>query len=346
MIVRPVTIEEKDRFNEAAVHPLQTWEWGEFREANGQEVARLGMFDESGRLQDSLQVTFHAIPVLGGTAGYFPKGPKPNEAMLIALQDLGRKHGALFIKMEPNVHVPADGADENSFAEFNELFTEYDARPAKHLFTPYSFVLDLTESQEELMSRMKSKTRYNVRLAQRKGVRVVEDTSEQGMEEYLRLLRETTNRQGFYAHDEKYFRTMWQTIGDSGMIRILKAEYEDTILAVWVLFFFQGVAYYPYGASSSEYREVMASNLMMWEAILLAKESGCQSFDMWGALGPDAPENHKWRGFHHFKEGYGAPLMLSLPTHDLVLNGPLYSLFTIADALRWQYLRLRARLGI
>lgn len=342
-IVRPVTLEEKDRFNAAAQHPLQTWEWGEFRKAQGQTVERWGMFSESGDLQETLQVTFHAIPIFGGTAGYFPKGGAPSADMLGALKELGKRNNAVFIKIEPNVLAPVEVSAP--FESEEKLLKNAGAKPGRSLFTPYTFMLDLRPDEETLMASFKSKTRYNIRLAERKGVQIVEDTSDQGLEDYLTLLRETTQRQGFYAHDESYFRTQWASLKNSGMVTILKAMYEGKPLTTWILFFHNGVAYYPYGASSREHRDVMASNLLMWEAIKIAKQRGCSQFDLWGALGPDADPKHKWYGFHKFKEGYNARLMQSIISHDLILNPTIYSLVSMADTWRWRILRLRAKLG-
>lgn len=343
MIIRPVSLEEKARFNAAATHPLQSWEWGDFRQAQGQKVERLGVFTGNGDLKEAIQVTFHSIPYIGGAAGYFPKGAAPTVDTLEALKELGRRNNALFIKLEPNLAAPV--AQEQPFFELEKTLEASGAVLGRPLFTRYTFTLDLTPTEEQLLENCKSKTRYNIRLAEKKGVQIVEDTSEQGLEDYLTLLKETTTRQGFYAHDDKYFRTMWQTIGQSGMIRILKAKYEDKVLSAWVLFMFNGVGYYPYGASSREHREVMANNLLMWEALKLAKREGCTSFDMWGALGPEPDPKHKWYGFHKFKEGYGAILQQTLPTYDLVVSSSMYKIFTMGDSLRWRILRLRAKLG-
>jgi lipid II:glycine glycyltransferase (peptidoglycan interpeptide bridge formation enzyme) len=164
------------------------------------------------------------------------------------------------------------------------------------------------------------------------------------MEQYISVLEETTNRQGFYAHTPDYFRKMWETLGNSGMIKIFNAVYEDTIIVSWIMFVFNDVLYYPYGASRSVHRDVMASNLMMWEMIRFGKQQGCHTFDMWGSLGPEPDKGHAWYGFHRFKQGYGGQLMEFVGTYDLVMNQPLYKLFSIADSFRWKLLRLRTRL--
>jgi len=172
----------------------------------------------------------------------------------------------------------------------------------------------------------------------------VENTTEQGMEEYLKILQETTTRQGFYAHSPSYFKTMWQTLGNSGMMRIFEAQYEGQVLVSWIMFLFNGTLYYPYGASRSVNRDVMASNLLMWEMMIFGKNNGCQTFDMWGSLGPNPNERDPWYGFHRFKKGYGGELMEFLGTYDLVLQPQMYKFFRIAENFRWKLLRIKAKL--
>ncbi|HJZ12319.1 MAG TPA: peptidoglycan bridge formation glycyltransferase FemA/FemB family protein, partial [Acidobacteriota bacterium] len=191
---------------------------------------------------------------------------------------------------------------------------------------------------------MKAKTRYNIGLAQRRGVRVSEDNSQQAFETYLRLTFETAKRQGFYAHDEAYHRQMWEELQPSGIAHLLTATWNENILVAWILFVFNGVLYYPYGASSNEHRNLMASNLMMWEAMRFGKRMTCQPFDLWGALGPQPDPKDPWFGFHRFKEGYGGNLIEFVGTYDLVLFPQLYSLVCFADDLRWKLLRFWARL--
>lgn len=343
MIIRAISQEERQQYEKLVSHPLQTWEWGEFRQAMGQRVERLGVFDDSGQLQSVWQVLFSPLPIGGLTAGYVPRGPEPFPEIIQALRDLGKKHNAVFIKLEPNMFAPADAKDP--FSSIVKMFAEQDVPEGRNIFAPYTFFIDLTQNQDTLFENCKSKTRYNIRLARRKGVKIVEDTSDQGLEDYLQLLSKTTARQKFYAHDKKYYQTMFNQLKDKGYIRILKALYEDQVLTAWVLFFHGDQAYYPYGASSREHSDVMANNLMMWEAMMLAKREGMKRFDLWGALGPQADKSHHWYGFHRFKEGYGGQLMQSLGSYDVVVNYPLYSLFKIANSVRWSLLRLRSRLG-
>lgn len=340
MLIRPIRSEEAQLYNNIVSHPLQSWEWGEFRKQTGLEVERIGFF-EQGKLKKAFQVTFHPIPIINKKAGYLPKGYQPDEEQLSALQQLAKQHDALFIKLEPNVSAPAE---TNAHQELARFLVKQGGQPGRPLFTKYTFQLDLQPSEEVLFNNLTSKTRYNVNLALKKGVTVVENTTEQGMEEYLKILEETTTRQGFYAHTPEYFRQMWQVLGQTGMLRIFNAVYEGKVLVAWIMFVFNDTLYYPYGASRSQNREVMASNLMMWEMITLGKNLGCKMFDMWGSLGPNPSDKDPWFGFHRFKKGYGGQLVEFVGTYDLVSNAQLYQIFRMAENLRWKLLRIKATL--
>jgi lipid II:glycine glycyltransferase (peptidoglycan interpeptide bridge formation enzyme) len=221
---------------------------------------------------------------------------------------------------------------------------EHDCQVGRALFTPYTFILDLTKSEEDLLAQMKPKTRYNLRLAQKHGVQIVEDSTEAGFQDYLKLLKETTKRQGFYAHTENYQRKMWEKLQPTGIAHLIKAVWQGQVLVTWIVFNYKGRLFYPYGASSREHKELMASNLMMWEVIKLGKRWGCKLLDMWGALPPNPNPKDPWFGFHNFKEGYGGVHARFVGTFDLVIDPNLYKLYRIADRWRWRLLRLKAKL--
>lgn len=344
MLIRAVKNEERQLYNSAVNHPLQTWEWGEFRKTTGVAVERLGFYD-NGKLVRGLQVSFHPIPLLGKTAGYLPKGFLPDDDQLAALKKVGEQHNALFIKLEPNVAHPATSAAADHAAA-RKFLTDHGCQPGRPLFTQYTFQLDLTHSEEELFAKLSNKTRYNVRLAKKKGVEIFENSSQQGLDIYLKILKATTSRQGFYAHNPDYFQKMWDSLKDSGMMHIFNAVYQQTVLVSWIVFTFNGQLYYPYGASVREYREVMASNLMMWEVIRFGQQLGCRSFDMWGSLGPEPDQKDPWYGFHRFKEGYGGILTEFVGSYDLVLQSGIYQFFRTLDDFRWKVLRIKKKLGL
>ena len=341
--------------NNTANHPLQSLEWGEFRKKTGVKVVQ----------QNALQITIHKIPYTPWTIGYLPKGPMPTLEMLNGLKKIGKTEKCIFIQIEPNLlrcHPELVSGSDPVDRQMLKLVQHDSVRPSFHpLFTKYTFILDLTKSEDELLKAMHPKTRYNIKVAQRYNIEVVEDNSEAAFETYLKLLKKTTKRQNFYAHDEKYHRLMWETLKsqkskvksqklytDKLTAHLLLANYKPITnhqspitLAAWVLFVYKGVLYYPYGASSGENRETMASNLIMWEAIRFGKKLGLKKFDMWGSLGPNPDKKDPWYGFHRFKEGYGGKLVEFVGSFDLVINPLLYQLYKIADKIRWFMLRIK-----
>lgn len=337
-MIREATEKDKQKFDKAARHPLQSWEWGEFRKLTGVKLTRLIQTDGKDT-KEVFQITWHKIPKINKYVGYCPKSAIPNEEAIKKISEMAKKVGAIFVKFEPNEKL-----DNVSGKKIDSLKKDGYLRDGKSLFTKYSFWLDISPSEETLLSNMQQKTRYNTRLAEKKGVKIIEDNSEEGFEDYWKLTEETTKRQGFYSHTKSYHKKMWQTVIGSGVGHIFKAVYEGKILATWVLFCLNGVLYYPYGASSNQNREVMASNLMMWEAIKFGKKQKCKLFDLWGSLGPNPDARDPWYGFHRFKQGYGAELTEFVGTYDLVIDNGWYSIYNMVDMLRWRVLKFVARL--
>ena len=234
--------------------------------------------------------------------------------------------------------------NQKNFDQIKKFLLANGCQPGRPLFTRHTLRIDLTKTEEKILARMKEKTRYNLRLAQKRGVEVVEDNSSEAFETYLKLLRETTQRQGFYAHTSQYHRKMWAALKKAGIARLLLAKYKGKVLAAWILFVFKKTLYYPYGASSREHRQVMPAYAMMWAAIQFGKKTGCETFDLWGSLGPNPNPQDPWFGFHRFKTGFGPDLIEFIGTYDLVVNSQIYPLIRRLEDWRWQWLRFRARL--
>src|SRR3989339_339989 len=207
----------RQEFDKLATHPLQSWSWGEFRKKLGQKVVRLGRFS-NGKLAEATQFSVHKIPGLPWTIGYCPRGAMPTKEMIEAVRTEARKQNCIFVKFEPNV------LKEEGRRKKEEGLEDLGLRRGKALFTPFTFQVDVTKSEEELLAGMKPKTRYNIRLAEKKGVVVEEDNSDEAFEEFQKLTEETTKRQHFFAHDRKYRQLMWKTMRDAGIAHLLVAR--------------------------------------------------------------------------------------------------------------------------
>jgi lipid II:glycine glycyltransferase (peptidoglycan interpeptide bridge formation enzyme) len=297
-------------------HPLQTKEWGEFREEWGNKVS----------YYNNGLIIFSKIPHTRLTIGTVIKGSDPTKKDVEEILKIAKVNNAIFVKLEPNVLHRED---------LEKKFISWGLVKGKTLFTPTSFWIDLTLSEEELFKSFSSKTRYNIRLAQKHGVVIKEDNSDKAFEKYLELTFETAKRQGFYAHTPKYHRLMWKHLKEK-IAHLITATYKGEIISAWILFSNDGFLYYPYGASTDIYKEVMANNLMMWEAIKLGKKLGLTTFDLWG--------REEGKGFTKFKEGYNPKVVGFIGSWDLVINKQLYAIYKNLEEIRWFVLRFKKKI--
>ncbi len=314
-------------WNKLAPHPLQSWSWGEARMKMGIEVLRL--IDE----KNVYQVTFHKIPFTPYKIGYLPRSVFPSKDVLTFLAKYGRKNNVVFIKIEPYERM-ADIKDQIS----KKNIKNHNLIKSKHpLFPSWTQILDISKSEDELLKNMHPKTRYNIRLAQKKGVKVIEMSTDEGFKIFSKLYFETCRRQKYFGHHYQYHKIVWDNLKNH-IAHILIAFYKTTPLAAYELFYFKNTLYYPYGGTSVYYRNLMASNLLMWEAIRFGKKLGAKEFDMWGSLPPNYDKNHPWAGFTRFKEGYGGKFIQMIGSYDLILNEFLYRLYNLSHSLRNLYL--------
>jgi lipid II:glycine glycyltransferase (peptidoglycan interpeptide bridge formation enzyme) len=329
MTIRKALQSDQKIWNTYVDHPLQSWEWGEFRKKSGHSIDRF-VQTEGNKIISCFQLTYHKIPHTDFTIGYFPKGPLPTVDMIQTLKISSYEHNAIMIQLEPNVFQ-----NKTSL-----LLKELHLIPSHHpLFTKYTFILDLTKSEEELLSSMHSKTRYNIKVAQKHNVVTKQDSSKEAFNNYLKLENETTSRQKFYAHTNSYHENMWDMMSQADIAKLWTANIDNETLASWILFLWKDTIYYPYGASSRNKREVMAPNLLLWEIVKWGKKNGYKKFDLWGALGPNPNEHDPWYGFHRFKSGYNPKLVEFIGSYDLVINPILYKFYCLADIVRWKILK-------
>jgi len=186
-------------------------------------------------------LTLHKIPFLPFKLGMFIRGNSPTKEMLAFLKNIAKEKNIIFIKLEPL--FAKEISKDNSFDSLIALLKENGSIAGKTLFTPTSFWIDLTKSEEDLLKSFSSKTRYNIRLAKRKGVVVVEDNSDKTFNKYLQLTKETVERQGFFAHSEKYHKLMWKFLhtnmvkkGKEPTARLISATYKNETITTWIVF--------------------------------------------------------------------------------------------------------------
>lgn len=317
----------------ASGHLLQTWAWGDLKEQFGWRVIRLGSV-RSDQLLAGAQILFRPIPPAFSLA-YIPKGPlldwtdpAQTNAFLIGLYQLCRSKRSVFLKIEPNA---LDSAElRNLIGQHGFRLSPFTVQP------PRTILVDITPCEDDILAGMKQKTRYNIRLAARKGVTIRLGTSDD-LPAFYRLMQVTGERDQFGIHSLDYFRSML-ALFNPNQAALLLAEADGEVVAGLIVLALGTTAYYLFGASSNAQREKMPTYLLQWEAMRWAKVHGYRYYDLWGI--PDADEadleaeflarsratSGLW-GVYRFKRGFGGQVVRTLGAFDFVYSRPLYWLY-------------------
>ena len=341
-------------------HVLQTWEWGEFKaQTTGWKPERLAFFNR-GEVAGLAQVlTRQEGPI---RVMYVPKGPvldytdEPlRRAVIEELKRHARSRRAIFIKIDPDVVVGVGepGTPEAQSVELGERIAQEWQQAGFHFSAEQvqfrnSVIFDLRRDEEDLLMEMKSKTRYNIRLSERKGV-VVRFGDADDLDLLYQLYEETARRDDFVIRPLSYYRQAWGDFMRAGLAQPIIAEYKGTPLAHVIIFGLGKRAWYFYGASSDEERNRMPTYALQWAAMRWAKTQGMTVYDMWGAPDDFEDENDPLAGVYRFKAGFGGTVVRRVGAWDYPANKTLYGLYTRAKpaligAMRWAA-RQRLRRG-
>lgn len=318
-----------DEFVAVSVHGsfMQTWAWGEFLAATRQDIWRGLIEDGRGNIRAVAQVTERRVK-LGLRWLYVPRGPVGDgmdKDMFAALHDffveLARQREALFIRIDPPI---IQGTSSVDFGSFGWQVAEHQVQPQ------HTLLLDVRPRREQLLAQMHPKWRYNIRLAERKGVTVRFSTNPADIDVFLQLAGEVSARSSFRYHPASYYRHLLETLGPHGMAEVAVAEYEGQPLGAHIMVYSGKVATYVHGASSRVQRELMASHLLYWRTIERAKERGYATFDFYGVAPEGAGAEHPWFGVTKMKRGFGGKVVSYIPAHDLLVRKFLYRIFSVA----------------
>lgn len=291
---------------------LQSWEWGEFQRQLGRKVVRVDHVSQEGRtIAQAIQMP---LP-FGQFYWYIPKGPNGN-APIEFQTDVLRSElpGAIFMRLEP--------ADAGSMLQVK------DVQPST------TMMLNLERGEDELLAGMKSKTRYNIRLSERKGV-ISKVVGLDRFEDFIRLMEQTAKRDQFLAWPHAYYRTLLETLeGGEARAFIAMAFYEDRPLVGNIIVDFQDTRTYLYGASSNLHRNVMAPYHLHWFLIQDAVKKGFKTFDFWGVAPEDASDDHRLKGVTRYKAGFGGDVVSMPGTFDLPTKHMWYSFYKLGKRIR------------
>jgi lipid II:glycine glycyltransferase (peptidoglycan interpeptide bridge formation enzyme) len=337
---RIIDIKEKERFNRfIAHHPkghfLQTWEWGEVKRGMGWEPLPL-ILEQDGEIRAAMLILKRRLPLpgLNKCIFYAPRGPVvdiDNEELCQVLfsgaQKAAREEGAIFLKIDPD--VPAHNEQFVNILKkcrFKKNDTGLDFEGVQPAFV---FRLDIRPTLEKLMETMYPKTRYNVRLAEKKGVTVRTANNRDDLRTFYEILQETAERDHFLIRGYEYFEMIWNNMVENGLAQIFMAEYQGRVISATLALILGDKAWYLYGASSNDYRNVMPNYLLQWEMIKWAHERQCTLYDFRGVSG-DLDESNPLYGLYRFKKGFNGEFTEFVGDWDRVYAPFFYLLWTRA----------------
>ena len=322
---------------------LQSEEWQRFQEAAGRQVLRI----EEGSLSGMGVV--HTLPLVGKYL-YFPRGP----IFRIKNQELGIKQEIQKLtekaKTEKVGWMRIEPQDEEELQIWKETFGGKIARAPHDMQPREVFRVGITSSLGDLLAGMKSKTRYNIRLAEKRGVKVFETREGKYQEAFLDLISATASRKEITPHPKSYHKLFFTSLPPE-MCRLFVVEYKDKVLAANLVIFFGDTATYLHGGSSSEHRDAMAPYLLQWEQMKCAKREGYQYYDFGGikTQATDSPStssgqaSNAWEGITRFKRGFSVTTepFLFPGTYDMVLDSNRYFLYTLLQRIKQTLTRLK-----
>ncbi len=321
---------------------LHSWGWGELQEKEGRKVRRMAVLDEG---QKEILAVFVLIKMpLVGNYYYFytPRGPifkkgydtsETWNKISEKIKEAAAKENIVFWRFEPIAPAPS---------EMSRIAKEVAPVQPKN-----TLILNLEDSEENLLKKMHSKTRYNIKLAQKKGVRIKEaENAETGIKIFWEMLNKTAERQDFVLHNRDHYSNI---IKSRLHPKLFFAFYEDRAIAANLNINYGDVSVYLHGASADELQNLQPAALLQWEAIRSAKRAGCKYYDFWGInkskcqMPPkDKPTgqanakcqrnwNYKkeWEGITRFKTGFGGQEINFPGTFDFSLNMVLYNLYKL-----------------
>ena len=316
---------------------LQSWNWGELEKKEGKKIWRFAVFQDKDKqkIKAAALLIKNDLP-LGYSFLYSPMGPvmgldnlhlQIGKELMAKTYFIAKKEKAIFLRLEPKTDP-----DE-------KIPYGFEKGPAVQ--PKDTQILDITQNEDDILSEMHSKTRYNIRLAQRKGVLVrISNGNQKDIDVFYKLIEETSARERISPHKKEHYQGILKVLGKNlpagrqGMTRLFIAESKGKRIAGAIGIFYGTQFVYVHGASSNEYRNLMAPHLIQWEMIRFAKTQNCKYYDFGGIAPVDASEDHPWAGITRFKKSFGGYSEHYLGSIDFPYRQNLYNLYLLRRKLK------------
>lgn len=319
----------------------QSYTWGELARFVGMEPLRIGVVNEQGKLTAAMGILVASLPRLHASYFYVPRGPilaDPQSDSMTALLQFARQQAraykAFMIKIEP-----AADMDTKNWADALKNLGFRSSESALHVRNEW--ILDIHSEEEEILANMKAQWRRNIRLATRNGVLVRQANTPDDIATFYKILRASSEQNQFFIHNEEYFRKLLDLFGKDQQAVLLLAEHEHEIVGGIIVMRFGDWAWYRFGASSAQHRELRANHLLQWEGIQWAKSHGCQHYNFLGIPTDVTDTNDPVYGVYIFKRGFGGYARCSMESYELAYNPIAYKLYHGLQSWKHQFLDRR-----
>lgn len=332
MNLKLVNINEKDQLNDfiksnADNQFLQSWEWGEILNCDN-KIFRLGVVLDN-KLLAAITIVKKTLP-LSKNYFYAPRGPIFNckcqitnyelvwKFLFEGIVKLSKKEKVIFFRFEPLLDIKF-------------LKSEFKIKKSTDMQPSKSLILDLSKTEEDLLAQMHQKTRYNIRLAAKKGVKIIKADLNK-FDKFWSILNKTGLRDGFRLHKKEHYKKILEELNNSHKnnfyTRLFFAMYKNKVIAASIVGFFGDTVTYIHGASANHDRNVMAPYLLQWEIIKIAKSLGYKKYDFFGI------DEQKWPGVTRFKKGFSGKEVNYPGTFDLIIGEKWYYIYSLIRTIK------------
>ncbi len=281
---------------------LQSDLWLEFQRKIGRSVFKV----------NNINIISHELPI-NKLFLYSPRVSTIDDfdGFIEKIKTIAKRENAIFFKAEFENKI-----DEN-------LLDKYNFKKSNNIQPLQTIILDLAKTEEELLNQMHPKTRYNINLAQKKGIKIKTGKTDDDFDRFWKLMQDTSQRDNFKSYSRAYYEEMLEISG----VELFLAEYQNEAIVANIVVFYEDQAIYLHGASSYEHRNLMAAPLLQWHQIQEAKRIGCKTYDFWGI------NEQKWPGVTRFKRGFGGQEITYPGAYDLVFRPMWYKLYKLAKRI-------------
>ena len=317
---------EKEKWNEFIINNkgsfLQSFEWGQFQKALGKKVWRFEISQDNLVIAE-IQMIKETFPLKRKSFFYIPFGPvfKENiqtekkkeifDLLFRKITQIAKKEKAIFLRIEPR----------------SPLFEEENFEiPPRRIQPQKTLLLDLRKEEEDIFKNFTYKVRYNIRLSERKGIKI--EFKDEYLPEFYELIKKTAKKDQFRPFDEKYYKRLFDIISKDFKVKLCLANYKGRIIAANILIFFGKDSIGVHGASDWKYKALKAPNLLQWERIRFSKNSGYERYNFWGI------DEKKWPGLTFFKKGFGGEEFMYPEGRDIVFQDFWYRAYKLLRKIK------------